>query len=155
MVEPANISMFQTVTWAVSNFLRGKPKPPSELVIPFLASLNMALKNCHTVGASPKDRSDAVWALSYITEYDVPQVFDLAIKCRIIETLFSFFDLYMNEKELMIPTVRAVGNFASGKDEVAEALIEKGFLKYAAPLIRHPSVRTIRWFPSALSIPLK
>ena len=57
------LPMLRNATWSLSNFCRGKPEPPFELVAPALSTLNalIRLKDDEVL-------TDACWALSYLCD---------------------------------------------------------------------------------------
>ena len=63
--HPASLTLLRNATWALSNFCRGKPSPPSAMVQPLIPAL------AYLVQQEDKEViSDAAWGLSHLTDGD-------------------------------------------------------------------------------------
>lgn len=83
--ENAKLSMLRNATWTLSNFCRGKPQPPFELVKPALPSLERLIHS-----NDEEVLTDACWALSYLsdgTNDKIQAVIEAGVCPRLVELL--------------------------------------------------------------------
>lgn len=105
-----NKNIIKHGTWAISNLCRGKPIPPfslTKVAIPVLIKVQQQDTDCETL-------QDALWALSYLTDGDeqcVQMHLDLDIQTGLIRNLNN------NSISVLIPTIRCIGNLATGSDQ--------------------------------------
>ncbi len=96
------LSMTRNVTWAISNFMRGKqPKPAFSVVQAALPSLARLIYH-----ADDEVIVDACWALSYISDGPndhIQAVLDSGVCRRLVELLSS------QNPSVITPALRAVG----------------------------------------------
>jgi hypothetical protein len=115
------MSLLNNVTWAVSNLCRGKPAPDMALVGPAIEPL---------VGILHKEVStdilvDAVWALSYLSDganERIERVMRSGVTTRLVEFLEN------KSSALLTPTIRCLGNFATGSDIQTDIVLEAGIV---------------------------
>jgi importin subunit alpha-1 len=147
MQDPANMSILNNVTWAVSNLCRGKPAPDMALVAPAIEPLTALLHKEVSVDV----QVDAVWALSYLSDGPndrIERVMQTGVTAKLVEFLKDKTSL------LLIPTIRCLGNFVTGSDVQTQAVLDAGILKHLSELLDSPR-RTIRkescWLASNIS----
>jgi len=128
--ECTTVSMTRNAVWTLSNFCRGKPPPPFEIVstsLPVLASLLWS--------PDAEVLTDACWALSYLsdgTDEQVQAVLDAGICSRMVELLSH------SSYAVQTPALRTVGNIATGSDGQTQQLIDAGALSSLSTLINSP-----------------
>eukprot|EP00927_Polykrikos_kofoidii_P005335 TRINITY_DN12111_c0_g1_i4.p1 TRINITY_DN12111_c0_g1~~TRINITY_DN12111_c0_g1_i4.p1 ORF type:complete len:795 (-),score=82.91 TRINITY_DN12111_c0_g1_i4:14-2053(-) len=119
----------ENVMWAVSNMVRGKPKPALHEVKPLLSCLSEFLR-CEAVD----DLSNVCWTASYLSDgsNDWVQAFiDTGCIPRVVELLGH------ESNSVKKPALRALGNVASGDDTQTQLLIEAGMLTAGHALLTH------------------
>jgi len=138
-MEPSCSSLLQNVSWAISNLCRGTPTPPLEQIGIFIKPFVHALNGCEEGNLGNDIKCDAAWGLSYIagggTEY-----IDAVMKEGAVPLLMHLVHKHSHHRQLMIPTIRALGNIASGTDDHTKAVLKAGFLQRALGLLGHQSV---------------
>ncbi|KAJ1476298.1 armadillo-type protein, partial [Baffinella frigidus] len=109
------ISMLRNATWTLSNFCRGKPQPPFEMVKPALPTLaSLIYSNDEEV------LTDACWALSYLsdgTNEKIQAVIDAGVCRRLVELLMH------QSPQVKTPALRTVGNVVTGDDNQTQLVI--------------------------------
>ncbi|KAH3767733.1 Importin subunit alpha-4 [Pelomyxa schiedti] len=131
---PNQMTFLRNATWALSNGCRGKPTPdvsyfqpsPGESVS-FMPTLE-ALLQCNDVDVI----TDAIWALSYLSD-SLPCVKLIISTGRIIPTLVQI--LSVNNHNLQIPALRALGDVATQSSEEAQVLIDAGIFQAVTPFL--------------------
>merc|ERR1712225_76652 len=102
LMESSKLSMLRNATWTLSNFCRGKPQPPFELVssaLPTLARL------AHST--DEEVLTDACWALSYLSDGSSERlnaVAEAGVVGRMTELLRHA------NASIQTPALRTVGN---------------------------------------------
>lgn len=139
IAQPANASLFGNCVWALSNFCRGKPQPHLSLVAPAVPILGRVLRGEMFKENSNDAKTDALWALSYISDGDderIQSVIDAGILTDLILMLGE-------ESNLVTPALRTVGNIVSGNDEQTQAVLDAGLMSQMTSLLNNPK-RMIR-----------
>jgi len=112
----ATVSIKKNAAWALSNFCRGKPKPPFDAVRPALPTLAQLLFE--------KDENilaDACWALSYLSDgpnKQIQAVIESGVCSRLVELLNH------SSSTVQVPALRAVGNIVTGDERQTETMLE-------------------------------
>jgi len=126
------ISMLRNATWTLSNFCRGKPKPPFELVKPALPTLASLIKDSN----DSEVLTDACWALSYLSDGSnekIQAVVDAGVCGRLAELLTD----PLKHPKAVTPALRGVGNIVTGDDQHTQAMIDCGVLPSLHKLLSH------------------
>ena len=129
------MSLLNNMVWAVSNLCRGKPSPKLSLIAPAVGPLSSLLYN---KDVSVEVLVDTVWALSYLSDGDNERI-DAVMQAGPTQRLVEFLG---DEKALplLTPTVRCLGNFATGSDLQTQAVLDSGFLNHLPKLLDNPRV---------------
>lgn len=126
----AKLSLLRNATWTISNFCRGKPQPPFELVspaLPILASL-VTLQDEEVL-------TDACWALSYLSDDTGPnnQKIQAVIQSGVCRRLVEL--LMHRSANVKTPALRTVGNIVTGDDLQTQTVLNSGALNTLAQLL--------------------
>ncbi|KAI6692960.1 hypothetical protein NL676_020670 [Syzygium grande] len=134
--ENAKLSMLRNATWTLSNFCRGKPQPPFELVKPALPSLERLIHS-----NDEEVLTDACWALSYLsdgTNDKIQAVIEAGVCPRLVELLLH------PSPSVLIPALRTVGNIVTGDDVQTQSIINNGALPCLLSLLAHNHKKSIK-----------
>ncbi|TVU20982.1 hypothetical protein EJB05_30590, partial [Eragrostis curvula] len=112
------LSVLRNATWALSNFVRGKPGPDFEHVKPALLVLRQLIYS-----DDEEVLSDACWALSYLSasfdsEDKLQAMLEAGICPRLVELLTH------PSTSVIVPSLRVVGNIATGNDEQTQFIVD-------------------------------
>ena len=130
IMQPASLPLLRNCTWSLSNFCRGKPQPRIEdigMALPVLGQLVANNMDADTT-------TDAVWALSYISDGDdsrIQHVVDLGIVQHMVNMLGS------STITTVVPALRTLGNIVSGNDFQTSEVVKANVLPLVAPLLAH------------------
>jgi len=130
LTEHAKLSMLRNATWTLSNFCRGKPQPPFELVrvaLPTLAKLIYSVDE--------EVLTDACWALSYLSDgvnEKIQAVIESGVCSRLVELLMHF------SPSVQTPALRTVGNIVTGDDLQTQVIINFAALPCLLSLLSSP-----------------
>ena len=124
----------ETSVWVLTNLFRGKPTPTR-----FYCDLGLDI--CEVIYKNIKVRSNVLneflWVMAYITN-DMSD--DLYMKAfQIVDHQFLDY-LFMNEK-MSLPALRTCGNLATGSAEVAQKILDLGFVDRLNVIKGRPSGR--------------
>lgn len=128
ITQPASLSLLRNCTWSLSNFCRGKPAPPLPQIAPALTVLGEVIKT-----QTDKDTiADAAWALSYISDGDdqrIQAVVDLGVVPFLVQMMAS------GAQNLVVPSLRTLGNIVSGNESQTQAVVEAQVLAVLPALL--------------------
>jgi len=143
--SPSTVPLAKRCGRTVLNLCQGSPAPPLQVVQGFIRPLVTLLRN---YDASELDAEDS---MGYFRLYTARILCNISaggedciqalIDSHTIPLLMTFLDLFPDNQELLLPTVRTLGNLATGNDQQLQVVIEAGFLKYADTLLDSLSVR--------------
>ena len=136
LAQPANLPLMRNCTWTLSNFCRGKPQPPLNVLVPALPALQYLLANSNDSDTTV----DACWALSYISDGDNDRIVAV-VNQGVVPTLISM--LYSEQTTQIVPALRTIGNIVSGNDTCTQAVVDADFISACAILLDNPK-RNIR-----------
>ncbi|KAF5471990.1 hypothetical protein F2P56_008745 [Juglans regia] len=128
--------MTRNATWTMSNFCRGEPQPPFDLVKPAFPALERLVHSNHE-----DVLTDAYWALSYIsvgTNDKIQAVIEAGVCVRLIELLLH------PSPSVLIPALRTVGNIMTGDDLQTQCIINHGALPCLLSLLFHNHKKSIK-----------
>lgn len=121
------LGLVRNATWTLSNFCRGKPQPPFELVAPALDTL------AHLIFSTDEEvLTDACWALSYLSDgpnEHIQAVIQAGVCFRLMELLAH------PSPAVQTPALRTVGNIVTGDDLQTQVVINCGALRQLAELL--------------------
>lgn len=114
------LSMLRNATWTLSNFCRGKPRPPFYLVQPALDTLAKLI-----FSSDEEVLTDACWALSYLSDgkNDKIQAVIQSGVCRRLMDLLGH-----PSPAVQTPALRTIGNIVTGDDLQTQVVINCGAL---------------------------
>ncbi len=123
--EKRDINDIRMEVWALSNFLRGSPSPPFTLMIKAIPVIMRLYRECSDIEA----RSDAGWVLSYISQAATDEELRVFLNMNIVTP--NLIDLLAeNNIRVALPILRMCGNLIAGTDDVAQKVLDNGFLQY-------------------------
>ncbi|KAL6053342.1 Inositol monophosphatase 2 [Balamuthia mandrillaris] len=130
LMESPKLSMLRNATWTLSNFCRGKPQPPFELVSPALPTLARLIYS-----TDEEVLTDACWALSYLSDGSnekIQQVIEAGVCRRMVELLMH------TSYSVKTPALRTVGNIVTGDDLQTQIVVNVGALPCLLSLLNSP-----------------
>jgi len=128
----AKLTLLRNATWTLSNFCRGKPQPPFDLVSPALPTLaNLIYSQDDEV------LTDACWALSYLSDDTGPKntkiqaVIHAGVCRRLVELLMH------PAASVKTPALRTIGNLVTGDDQQTQTVLSCGALLCLSSLLNN------------------
>lgn len=130
LMESTKLSMLRNATWTLSNFCRGKPQPPFELVSPALPTLARLIYS-----TDEEVLTDACWALSYLSDGSndkIQAVIEAGVCRRMVELLMH------TSYSVKTPALRTVGNIVTGDDLQTQIILNVSALPCLLALLNSP-----------------
>eukprot|EP01087_Luapelamoeba_hula_P021549 TRINITY_DN7563_c0_g1_i1.p1 TRINITY_DN7563_c0_g1~~TRINITY_DN7563_c0_g1_i1.p1 ORF type:complete len:529 (-),score=94.67 TRINITY_DN7563_c0_g1_i1:70-1656(-) len=130
LMESTKLSMLRNATWTLSNFCRGKPQPPFELVSPALPTLARLIYS-----TDEEVLTDACWALSYLSDGSndkIQAVIEAGVCRKMVELLMH------TSYSVKTPALRTVGNIVTGDDLQTQLIINVSALPCLLSLLNSP-----------------
>jgi len=118
--QPAKLSVLRNATWTLSNFCRGKPQSPFDLIRPALNTLAQLIYS-----TDDAILTDACWALSYLSDGPndkIQAVIESGVTGRLVELLMH------QNIAVQTPSLRTIGNIVTGDDVQTQVVIDSGAL---------------------------
>jgi hypothetical protein len=128
--QSAKISMLRNATWTLSNFCRGKPPPPFEIVKTALPMLSRLIYS-----ADEEVLTDACWALSYLSDGPndrIQAVIEAGVARRMVELLMHI------SYSVQTPALRTVGNIVTGDDLQTQVILNVSAIPCLLNLLQSP-----------------
>lgn len=116
--------------WCVTNLLRGKPLPSFDdlfFVIPIL---------CEVLKLSSRKEilTDAMWGISYISDAGEKAIIKI-LETGVLDAIVKLLSCPHNN--IILPGVRALGNFVTGEDTETQTVLDSGVLPHLHQLLDH------------------
>ena len=130
--------MMRNITWTISNLCRGKvPSPTFDAVaaaVPALCAL------VHTASDGDTEvTTDAAWALSYLTDGSNSRIQKTLDAMGGTETVLAQMVALLRDEStpntILTPTMRTIGNVATGNEHQTQAVLDAGVLPALAKLL--------------------
>ncbi|CAD8174198.1 unnamed protein product [Paramecium pentaurelia] len=130
MQNAPNKNTIKHCTWSLSNLCRGKPIPDFKYV------KNALPVFCKVIidETDPEVLTDACWALSYLSDGDNSRL-QTVIDSQVVPTLIKLLD--HSSLQLVIPTLRILGNVVTGDETQTTYVLNQGLLLKIPKLLSH------------------
>jgi importin subunit alpha-1 len=120
----------RNTAWCITNLLRGKPMPALDEMFYLIPIITECLK-------SHKRKEviiDCMWAVSYISDGGEKSIIKM-IESGTLEPIIA--NLSSEHNNIILPGVRALGNFVTGEDTETQTVLDSGVLPYLHLLLDH------------------
>lgn len=122
--------------WATCNLCRGKPLPKFGIVKESLAMLCQIIRSVEPEGEDYQLLVHCCTAISHhcnaSSEYKTFERLNFFADEKVVPRLVSFLT---HEPDLLVPSLRTLGNFTTGKDEHTQLLLNENILIYLHMLL--------------------
>jgi hypothetical protein len=105
---------------------------------PMVNLLRYTCDNDPSSSESNDVRTDIAWGLSYLSDGDEDRI-QMVMSSGVVPLCMRIIEECPDNKSLLVPTVRCIGNFVTGSDTQTDAVLQAGFLRHAQTLLDHPS----------------
>lgn len=116
--------------WCITNLLRGKPMPSLDELFVVIPVFGEALKN----NTRKEILTDAMWGLSYCSDAGEKAIVRIIESGYVVEIIGLLNSKHNN---IVLPAIRALGNFVTGEDLQTQAVIDAGVLPHLHSLLDH------------------
>ena len=123
--------------WCITNLLRGKPMPVFEELMFLIPIIWNATKN----NTRKEILVDCLWGISYISdagEKATLKILEWGALDSIINALSS------QHNQIVMPSVRALGNFVTGEDTETQTIIDAGVLPLLLGLLENEDIAIVK-----------
>ena len=125
-----NSMLARNCAWCITNLLRGKPLPTLEEIFYLIPIITQVLKD--------HDRKeiivDAMWSVSYMSDAGEKAIINM-IENGTLDPLIA--NLNHEHNNVVLPGVRALGNFVTGDDTETQTVIDAGVIPHLYNLMGH------------------
>jgi HEAT repeat protein len=126
----SNSMLARNCAWCITNLLRGKPLPSLDEIFFLIPVLAETLKN----NMRKEILTDAMWGLSYISDAGEKAIIKI-LESGALEPIVKLLDCPHNN--IVLPAIRALGNFVTGEDTETQTVLEAGVLPHLHILLGH------------------
>jgi hypothetical protein len=130
-----NLSMQRNGVWALSNLLRGRPPPARQCALDAAPAVVHVVRHSNDL----QSQTDALWALAYTTDI-LSDKFE-PVLTDIAQTVTFFLSErggpLKTENNLLVPSLRALGNMIAGCQLATQAAIDQGAIAVLMASTQH------------------
>jgi hypothetical protein len=130
-----NLSMQRNGVWALSNLLRGRPPPQRRCALDAAPAVVRVVRQSNDL----QSQTDALWALAYTTDI-LSDTFEPVLS-DIAQTVTTFLSErggpLKTENNLLVPSLRALGNMIAGCQLATQAAIDEGAIAVLMASTQH------------------
>ena len=123
--------------WCITNLLRGKPMPVFEEMMFLIPIIWNAARN----NTKKEILIDCLWGISYISDAGEKATLKI-LECGALETIVDALSNPHNQ--IVMPAVRALGNFVTGEDTETQTIIDAGVLPLLHGLLSSEDVAIVK-----------
>jgi len=126
----ADSMLARNTAWCCTNLMRGKPLPDEKDLFFAIPVYCDVLKN----NERKEILTDAMWGLSYISDSGEKAIIKI-LECGACETIVGLLSCPHNN--IVLPAIRALGNFVTGEDTETQTVMDSGVLMPLHDLLSH------------------
>lgn len=125
-----NSMLARNCAWCITNLLRGKPTPCLDELYEVIPVLGECLKN----NTRKEVLTDAAWGLSYCSDAGEKAIIKI-LESGCLEHIIR--QLRSKHNNIILPAIRALGNFVTGEDMQTQTVLDAGLLPEIHILLDH------------------